>query len=138
VIVRLVRVWHMRNLSLVGESVGRLAHVSPGGVDSGVVIDAMWKTTVRNNNVYPWFSGGAHLENLSDAVTHSYHVPTLVIQGTADTTVPYADGPILAKLTHGQLWRVTGVGHDQALAADTIGYITRVIAFIQSAVASPG
>lgn len=88
--------------------------------------------------VYPWFSSGASLEDLSGAVTGTYHVPTLVIQGTKDTTVPYADGPELARLTHGQLWTVQGVGHDQALAADPTVYIDRVTSFIDAAVASHG
>jgi pimeloyl-ACP methyl ester carboxylesterase len=86
--------------------------------------------------VYPWFSGGGHLEDLSSVLPGHYHVPTLIIQGTADTTVPYADGPTLAGLTHGQLWTVRGVGHDQAMAADPTAYIARVTSFINAAVAA--
>lgn len=87
--------------------------------------------------VYPWFSSGASLEDLSGAVTSSYKVPTLIIQGTADKTVPYADGPTLARLTHGQLWTVQGVGHDQAFAANPSAYMDRVTTFVSSAIAHP-
>ena len=86
--------------------------------------------------VYSWFSSGASLEDLSGAVSSSYSVPTLVIQGTKDTTVPYADGPALAHLTHGTLWTVQGVGHDQAFAADPSGYVDHATSFIDSAVAA--
>jgi pimeloyl-ACP methyl ester carboxylesterase len=86
--------------------------------------------------VYPWFSGGGHLEDLSGVLPGHYDVPTLIIEGTADTTVPYSDGPTLAQLTHGQLWTVQGVGHDQAMAADPTGYIDRVTSFINAAVAA--
>lgn len=86
--------------------------------------------------VYPWFSSGGHLEDLSSVLPGHYHVPTLIIQGTADTTVPYADGPTLAGLTHGQLWTVQGAGHDQAMAANPTAYIARVTSFVNAAVAS--
>jgi hypothetical protein len=66
-----------------------------------------------------------------------HDVPTLIIQGTADTTVPYSDGPTLANLRHGQRWTVEGVGQDQAVATDPTGYIDRVTSFINAAVASP-
>jgi pimeloyl-ACP methyl ester carboxylesterase len=86
--------------------------------------------------VYGWFSGGAHLENLANVLPGSYKVPTLVIQGTADATVPYADGPTLARLTHGQLWKVKGAGHDEAFADNSTLYIDRVVSFVTTAIAS--
>jgi hypothetical protein len=66
-----------------------------------------------------------------------HDVPTLIIRGTADTTVAYSDGPTLAQLTHGQPWTVEGVGQDQAMATDPTGYIDHVTSFINAAVASP-
>ncbi len=83
--------------------------------------------------VYPWFSGGGHLEDLASVLPGSYSVPTLIIQGTADTTVPPAQGAQLATLTHGTLWSVTGAGHDQALALDTSAYIAKVTSFVTAA-----
>lgn len=88
--------------------------------------------------VYPWFSGGGHLEDLAGILPGNYRVPTLVIQGTADDTVPYADGPALARLTHGQLWTVKGAGHDGAFALDPSEYMSRLTAFVNAAVGSRG
>jgi len=85
--------------------------------------------------VYPWFSSGGHLEDLSNILPDDYHVPTLIIQGTADTTVPYSNGPELAKLTHGSLWTVQGAGHDEALALDPTLYVKNLNAFIDHALA---
>jgi uncharacterized protein len=86
--------------------------------------------------VYPWFSGGAHLENLASVLPGTYKVPTFIIQGTADSTVPYADGPTLARLTHGQLWAVKGAGHDDAFSDDPTLYTNRVVSFVSAAIAS--
>lgn len=83
--------------------------------------------------VYPWFSGGGHLEDLASVLPDHYSVPTLIIQGAADTTVPPSQGAELATLTHGTLWSVPGAGHDDALAVDTSAYIARVTAFVAAA-----
>lgn len=85
--------------------------------------------------VYSWFSGGASLENLSSVLPGAYKVPTLVIQGTKDTTVPYSEGVTLAHLTHAQFWGVKGVGHDKAFSTDPTLYMDRVVGFIDHAIA---
>jgi uncharacterized protein len=88
--------------------------------------------------VYPWFSGGAHLENLAGVLPGNYHVATLVIQGTADTTVPMNDGVTIAHLTHATLWLVRGAGHDGSLDRDPRLYIDRVMAFLDAAIHRAG
>lgn len=84
--------------------------------------------------VYPWFSGGAHLENLAQVLPGHYHTPTFVIQGTADTTVPSSQGVIVARLTHGSLWLVPGAGHDGSLDRDPRQYVARVMGFLRAAI----
>ena len=83
--------------------------------------------------VYPWLSGGGHLEDLARVLPGTYSVPTLIIQGAEDTTVPPSQGAELATLTHGTLWSVPGAGHDDALALDTSAYIAKVTAFVTAA-----
>jgi pimeloyl-ACP methyl ester carboxylesterase len=84
--------------------------------------------------VYPWFSGGAHLQNLADVLPGNYHVATFVIQGTSDTTVPWNDGVTIAHLTHGRLWLVRGAGHDGSLEKDPTLYVARVMSFLRAAI----
>ncbi len=85
--------------------------------------------------VYGWFSGGASLEDLGSVLPGHYHVPTLVIQGTKDTTVPYSEGVTLARLAHATLWTVQGVGHDKAFAKDPTLYVHRLVSFLDAAIA---
>jgi uncharacterized protein len=88
--------------------------------------------------VYPWFSGGAHLENLASVLPGSYQVATLVIQGTADTTLPMSDGIVISRLTHGTLWLVRGAGHDGSLDKDPTLYVKRIMAFVDAAIRRVG
>jgi hypothetical protein len=84
---------------------------------------------------YPWFSGGAHILDVgTELQLHpGYDVPTLIIQGTGDKEIYWNNGPTLARMTHGTLWLLPGVGHVGAYAADPIAYIARVSGFIDAA-----
>ena len=84
---------------------------------------------------YPWVSGGAHILDVGTELhlRPGYHVPTLIIQGTDDKIIYWHNGPTLARLTHGTLWLLPGVGHVGAFHAVPTEYISRVSRFIQSA-----
>lgn len=78
---------------------------------------------------YPRVSSGGHLVDVGDELakaTKPYTTPTLIIQGTADTTVAPSNGPALAKATKGQLWSVTGAGHTEAYAQASAEYLQRL------------
>jgi hypothetical protein len=84
---------------------------------------------------YPWFSGGAHILDVGTELRlhPGYNVPTLIIQGTGDNEIYWHNGPTLARLTHGTLWLLPGVGHIGAYSAEPTAYIARVNRFIESA-----
>ncbi len=84
---------------------------------------------------YPWFSGGAHILDVgTELQLHpGYGVPTLIIQGTGDQMIYWRNGPMLARMTHGTLWLLPGVGHVGAFQAEPTEYITRVSGFIAAA-----
>jgi len=84
---------------------------------------------------YPWFSGGAHVLDVgSELQLHpGYHVPTLIIQGIDDHVIYWNNAPTLARLTHGTLWLLPGVGHVGAFQAQPTEYIARVSGFIEAA-----
>jgi len=84
---------------------------------------------------YPWFSGGAHILDVGTELRlhPGYNVPTLIIQGTGDNEIDWHNGPTLARLTHGTLWLLPGVGHIGAYSAEPTAYIARVNRFIESA-----
>jgi hypothetical protein len=85
--------------------------------------------------LYPWFSGGAHVLDVgTELQLHpGYDVPTLIIQGTGDKEIYWHNGPTLARMTHGTLWLLPGVGHVGAFQADPTEYIARVSGFIVAA-----
>ena len=82
--------------------------------------------------LYPHFSHGGHLVDLASEVGpqagkgRPYTVPTLIIQGTADTTVDPANGPALATLTKGTLWSVQVAGHTAAYSMQPQEYSSRL------------
>ena len=78
--------------------------------------------------LYPHFSDGGHLVDLASEVGNGrpYTVPTLIIQGTADTTVDPANGPALTALTKGTLWSVQGAGHTAAYSVQPQEYSNRL------------
>lgn len=84
---------------------------------------------------YPWFSGGAHILNVGAELQQhpGYNVSTLIIQGTGDKEIYWHNGPMLARMTHGILWLLPGVGHVGAFQAEPTEYIARVSRFIESA-----
>lgn len=85
--------------------------------------------------IYPLVSGGGHTVDLPRAIARRpFRVPALVIQGSADRTIPPSDGPRLARLTGAGLWMLPGVGHTKAFDADRQLYVARVDDFIRSAV----
>lgn len=86
--------------------------------------------------LYSFFSKGATLGTL-ETLPANYATPTLVIQGTADKTVNFDNGPAVAKLTHGQLWTIAGGTHTSAAATCPSQYITQLNAFFEAA-ATPG
>ena len=89
---------------------------------------------------YPWFSGGAHILDVGTELRlhPGYDVPTLIIQGTADKEIYWHNGPTLARMTHGTLWLLPGVGHVGAFQSEPTEYIARVSGFIAAAEAREG
>lgn len=138
---------------LYGESAGGLSVLLAGAEglrplaiisDSGLV--SMTTLVAHNTRLpeallepfetfYPWFSGGAHILDVGTELRlhPGYRVPTLIIQGTADQTIYWHNGPTLARLTHGTLWLLPGVGHVGAFQAGPTKYISRVNSFIVAA-----
>jgi hypothetical protein len=136
---------------LFGESAGGLSVLLAGaeGLRPLAIISASGLVSMRNEVAhntrmpaallgpfemfYPWFSGGGHILDVgTELQLHpGYHVPTLIIQGTADQTIYWHNGPTLARLTHGTLWLLPGVGHVEAFQAEPTEYIARVNAFIE-------
>lgn len=83
--------------------------------------------------LYPAVSGGGRVVDLGrDIRPGRYRVPTLVIQGDADRTVPPGSGKRLAGLTGGELWTLPGVGHAGAFHADRVGWLARVDRLLRS------
>ena len=84
---------------------------------------------------YPWFSGGGHVLDVGTELHRhpGYHVPTLIIQGTADQIIYWHNGPTLARLTHGTLWLLPGIGHVGAFHSDPGAYVARISAFVERA-----
>lgn len=85
--------------------------------------------------VYRLASGGGRIIDLAAAIgKEPFPVPTLVIQGEADRTVPPSSGRRVAALTGGRLWQLPGVGHTGAFHADEAGWVKRVDELVRSAV----
>lgn len=85
--------------------------------------------------VYRLASGGGRIIDLATAIGPGpFPVPTLVIQGDADRTVPPSSGRRVAALTGGRLWQLPGVGHTGAFHADEAGWVKRVDDLVRSAV----
>lgn len=138
---------------LYGESAGGLSVLLAGaeGLRPLAIISDSGLVTMRNEVAhntrmpeallgpfeafYPWFSGGGHILDVGTELhLHpGYHVPTLIIQGTADRTIYWKNGPTLARLTHGTLWLLPGVGHVGAFQAGPGRYVSRVNSFIEAA-----
>jgi len=138
---------------LYGESAGGLSVLLAGAEglrplaiisDSGLV--SMRNEVAHNTRLpvallgpfeafYPWFSGGGHILDVGTELRlhPGFHVPTLIVQGTADQTIYWHNGPTLARLTHGTLWMLPGVGHVGAFQAEPTRYISRVNSFIEAA-----
>ena len=86
--------------------------------------------------LYPLFSNGGHAIDVGREIAgRRYRVPTLIIQGTADRTIPPSDGPRLARLTGGRLWQLAGVAHTKAFDTDRIAYVAHLDDFLRSVVA---
>lgn len=138
---------------LYGQSAGALSVLLAGaeGVQPLAVISDSGLVSMRNeaahstrlpeallgplDEFYPWFSGGAHILDVrTELLRHPrYHVPTFIIQGTGDKEIYWNNGPTLARMTHGILWLLPGVGHVGAFRAEPAEYITRVSGFIEAA-----
>lgn len=86
--------------------------------------------------LYPLVSGGGHALDLAREIGPGpFGAPALIIQGSADRTIPPSDGPLLARLTGGRLWLLPGVGHTKAFDADRVAYVARLDEFIRATVA---
>jgi pimeloyl-ACP methyl ester carboxylesterase len=138
---------------LYGESAGGLSVLLAGaeGLRPLAVISDSGFVSMRNeaahdtrmpaallapfDTLYPWFSGGGHVLDVgSELRLHpGYHVATLIIQGTDDRIIYWHNGPTLARLTHGTLWLLAGVGHVGAFQAAPKRYAARTNDFIQTA-----
>jgi len=138
---------------LYGDSAGGLSVLLAGaeGLRPLAIISDSGFTSMRNEaahstrlpaallgpfeTFYPWFSGGAHILDVgTELQLHpGYNVPTLIIQGTGDNEIYWNNGPTLARLTHGTLWLLPGVGHVGAFQARPTEYVARVSGFIESA-----
>ncbi|MDA0700245.1 MAG: alpha/beta hydrolase, partial [bacterium] len=59
--------------------------------------------------------------------------PIQRVHGTADTTVPYEHGLRLAAASGADLWKLPGVAHADAYAADPVAYANRAIEFFDAA-----
>jgi hypothetical protein len=138
---------------LYGESAGGLSVLLAGaeGLRPLAIISDSGFTSMRNEAAhntrlpiallgpfdafYPWFSGGAHILDVgAELQLHpGYDVPTLIIQGTGDKEIYWHNGPTLARMTHGTLWLLPGVGHVGAFQAEPTRYIARVSGFIDAA-----
>lgn len=68
-------------------------------------------------------------------IAHISPRPILIIQGTADTTVPVSEGRqnYAAALQPKQLWMISGAGHGQALAREGTRYTDRTVTFFRAA-----
>jgi pimeloyl-ACP methyl ester carboxylesterase len=86
--------------------------------------------------LFPLFSSGGHLVDVSHAARPAHRLPALVIQGTADTMTPVHEARDLARALHAQLWIVPGVGHTATYRAMPQVYLDRLGAFIDGALAS--
>jgi pimeloyl-ACP methyl ester carboxylesterase len=85
--------------------------------------------------LYPLVSDGGHALDLAREIKRRpFTVPTFIIQGTADRTIPAADGARLARLTGGRLWLLPGVAHTKAFDAGRAAYVARVDEFIRATV----
>ncbi len=77
--------------------------------------------------LYPLFSGGAELRDLSRSVEGGgLPIPTLIIHGTADDQIDAGNGPDLARITGGELWAPDGVGHCEAFRARRGEFLERL------------
>ena len=83
--------------------------------------------------LYPLFSDGGHLVDVAQAAPAGYHLPTLVIQGTKDAMIAVHQARDLARILHGELWLVPGVGHTATYAVMPTAYLDHVDAFINAA-----
>jgi len=85
--------------------------------------------------IYPLVSGGGHALDVGEELgTRPFGVPALIIQGTADRTIPPSDGAKLATLTGGRLWLLPGVAHTKAFDTDRAVYVARIDEFVRSVV----
>jgi len=83
--------------------------------------------------MYGWFSSGGSLGSLS-SIPSSYKTPTLVIQGGDDKTVAPSNGPAIVKITHGELWAVSGAGHTHTYELCPDAYVSQLNTFFNDAV----
>jgi pimeloyl-ACP methyl ester carboxylesterase len=69
-----------------------------------------------------------------DKASRSLRVPVLAIHGTEDESVPIGQSIDLAATQPDlvELWQVEGAGHVESFQTDYDGYISRVLAFLQS------
>ncbi|MDQ4088955.1 MAG: hypothetical protein M3163_01400 [Actinomycetota bacterium] len=85
--------------------------------------------------LYPLVSEGGHaLDVRRELGGRPFGVPTFLIQGTGDRTIPPSDGPKLARLTGGRLWELPGVAHTKAFDTDRAVYVARIDEFVRSVV----
>jgi len=85
--------------------------------------------------IYPVVSGGGHALDVGRALgDRPFPAPALLIQGSADRTIPPSDALRLARITGGRLWLLRGVAHTKAFDTDRRAYVGRVDDFIRSAV----
>lgn len=119
------------------------------GVDAVAVISDSGFTSFQSNSVdhsgiprpvfwlmpvlFPLVSGGGHMIDVTASVPAGYHLPTLIIQGTADTDSRPHEGQDLAMALHGELWLLPGVGHTAAYDANPTEYLDHLDRFISTA-----
>jgi pimeloyl-ACP methyl ester carboxylesterase len=153
--VDLAAQWALRNGStkivLLGYSAGGTASVLAASMDpsiAGVVADSSPVSFIELASERvgmptwifdpaSWFYGlivkNGQLGSLN-SLPSTYSSPTLVIQGGSDLTVNPSNGPSVAKLTHGSLWAVAGVGHTDTFYKCPSNYVDQLNTFFQDAV----
>jgi len=82
--------------------------------------------------LYPLFADGASLIDIDRVIEpNGLRIPALIVHGDADSKIDPSNGPILARLTGGELWAPERVGHCGALAARRGEFLDRLDALAE-------